>query len=328
MSQPKHILITGGAGYIGTVLVDLLLKQNLTVTVIDSLLHGDNGLRSFKNNDRFHFVSGDIRNRNDLDKAFKDVEAVVHLAAIVGEPSCNKDPKLTVEVNKIGSELLCEYALQNGVNRFVFVSTCSNYGVMTDTAKLVDETAELNPISIYAETKVGFENHLFNIREENFEPVVLRFSTAYGLSFRPRFDLTVNEFTRELLMNRKLEIYGEQFWRPYCHTVDLAKACLLAVTAEKDAVCHQAFNVGDSNENYQKQMIVEEILKQLPDRKHLVEFVKRNNDPRNYRVSFEKINSRLGFEISKTVPQGIDELIKAIESGAIENADSSLYCNV
>ncbi|RKX26083.1 MAG: hypothetical protein DRP47_08730 [Candidatus Zixiibacteriota bacterium] len=219
-------------------------------------------------------------------------------------------------------------ALESGVKRFIFASTCSNYGRMPDPNGFVDEQSELRPVSLYAELKVGFEKTLLELEYPGFTPVVLRFATAYGLSARPRFDLTVNEFTRDLYLNRKLEIYGEQFWRPYCYTYDLALACLLALKADSGIVAGEAFNVGSTNQNFRKKDLVRMILNELPDRENLVSFVSRDEDPRDYRVNCDKIQTTLGFEPTFNVSKGISEIIMAIKTGLVSNPDNPRYRNV
>jgi nucleoside-diphosphate-sugar epimerase len=213
-----------------------------------------------------------------------------------------------------------------GLKRFVFASTCSNYGKMEDPESFVDEQSVLSPVSLYAETKVAVEQYLLAQPRHNLcKPTSLRFSTVYGLSSRPRFDLTVNEFTKELALGRELVVFGEQFWRPYCHVVDLCRSVLAVLEAEEDKVAFDVFNVGDTAENYQKQMIVDEILKQLPGSR--IRYVSRNEDPRDYRVSFEKIKERLGFRISRSVPDGIRQIIQVVRDGFIPNPDADEYRN-
>lgn len=324
--EKKNILITGGAGYIGSVLVNLLLSQKYKITVLDKLLHGFNPLSKF-DSENLNFVKGDIRDQVVVEKIMKNQDAVIHLAAIVGEPACNKNRELTRSTNKIGSEIILQAALKNKIEKFIFVSTCSNYGVMENSAGSVDENSPLKPISIYSETKVEFENLLLNKKVENFYPVVLRLATAYGVSTRMRFDLTVNEFTKELYLGRELEIYGEQFWRPYCHIKDIARACLKALKSD-NAIAYQAFNVGDTHENFQKKEIVNKILKQLPAKENLIKYVEKNDDPRNYKVSFDKIKNILNFVPDSNVDDGISEVIKSLTSKCIDDPDAPKYRNI
>jgi nucleoside-diphosphate-sugar epimerase len=264
----------------------------------------------------------------DLQEALKGVERVVHLAAIVGDPACAQKPELSCEVNTVGSGNVCELAVASGVKRFVFASTCSNYGRMDSGDSLVDETSPLKPVSLYAEQKVALEKHLLAQSSERFHPVILRFATAYGLSSRLRFDLTVNEFTRDLTLKRRLEIYGRQFWRPYAHATDLAAACVSALEADTDTVSGQAFNVGDTLENYQKETLVQMIVRELGEGHDDVVFVHKDEDPRDYRVDFAKIQQTLGFNLTRRVTDGIREIANAIRTGIIVDPDDKLYRNV
>ena len=157
-------------------------------------------------------------------------------------------------------------------------------------------------------------------------PTSLRFSTVYGLSPRPRFDLTVNEFTRELVLGEELVVFGEQFWRPYCHVRDLARSALAVLDAPREAVAFDVFNVGSSDENYRKQRIVELILEQVPGGR--VRYVHKEEDPRDYRVSFEKIRRQLGFRITRTVPDGIREIKRVLELGFLPDPYAPKYANV
>jgi len=323
----KKVLVTGGAGYIGSVLVKLLLEQGYYVRVLDNLSFGGEAIVELLNKSNFDFVKGDIRNKEDLKNAMLGIDYVAHLAAIVGDPACAIDPELTKDINLTGAKLTYQVANEMGIKKFVFASTCSNYGKMKDANAFVDEESELSPVSLYAETKVGFEQYLLSQNKDNTaKPTCLRFSTVYGLSPRVRFDLTVNEFTKELALNRELVIFGEQFWRPYCHVVDLSRSVIAVFDADVNKVAFNVYNVGDTSENYQKQMIVNEIKKQLPDAK--IKYVKKDEDPRDYRVSFKKIENDLGFKITKKVPDGIAQIIQAVKDGFINNPDDSKYKNI
>jgi nucleoside-diphosphate-sugar epimerase len=190
----------------------------------------------------------------------------------------------------------------------------------------VRESSPLNPVSLYAELKVKFENYLLNSKtRSDFFPTSLRFATVYGLSPRMRFDLTVNEFIRDAAMGKELVIFGEQFWRPYTHVDDLARACILIMESDPQKIDHKVFGVGDTKENYTKKMIAEEILKILPNAK--ISYVRKNEDPRDYRVNFDLIKSELGYCITKTVPDGLTELYHVIREGIIIDTLNAKYCN-
>lgn len=325
----KTILVTGGAGYVGSNLVGTLLNQSYRVVVVDSLLFGAESLLSVWRHPNFTFYKKDVTDRAGLERVFRahNLDAVVHLAAIVGDPACAKAPARARSVNLDGSKNVLELSMRSGVGRFVFASTCSNYGKMVDSNSLVDETSALKPVSLYAELKVAVEQLILEEipRNNGFCPTVLRFATVYGVSPRMRFDLTVNEFTKELALGRTLEVFGEQFWRPYCHVADFARAITLVLAADAEKVAYAVYNVGDTRENYQKQMIVDEIRTVIPTAS--VNYVHRDEDSRDYRVSFAKIERELGFSISKCVPDGIREVKELLDLGVFTNPDDSKYRN-
>ncbi|MGO9373410.1 MAG: NAD-dependent epimerase/dehydratase family protein [Syntrophobacteraceae bacterium] len=327
MFKSKTVLVTGGAGYIGSVLVRQLLAEGYRVRVLDILAAGGEALLEVATNPRFEFLKGDVRDASAVADALKGCWGVAHLAGIVGDPACRMQPELTRSVNITASEQLYDLAEKSGCERFVFSSTCSNYGRMTDPDSFVDESSELAPVSLYAETKVHFEGYLLGQHRSNrCLPTCLRFSTVYGFSPRVRFDLTVNEFTRELSLGRELAVFGEQFWRPYCHVEDLAASVCLVLRSSREETAFEVFNVGDTSENYTKKMIVEEILTQIPTGR--IQWVQKKEDPRDYRVNFDKIKGRLGFQISRRVPDGIAEIHRVICSGLIANPDDKRYSNV
>jgi len=322
-----RVLVTGAAGYIGSVLVRQLLAGGHEVIGVDSLMFGGESLIGVYNDPGFFFYKADIRDLGQMTKILEQAEAVVHLAAIVGDPACAKQPELAKSTNWEGSKGLLEAAQkQENIKRFIFASTCSNYGKMQGDG-YIDEESPLNPISLYAELKVKFEQLLLSqAHRSSLTTTALRFATVYGLSPRIRFDLTVNEFTRDVALGRELLIFGEQFWRPYCHVEDLARACVTVLEARPEAVNGKVFNVGDTKENYQKKMLAEELQKLVPDM--VVKYVPKDEDPRDYRVSFAKINSELGFKITKTVPDGMREIIRILSDGIISDPDSPKYKNI
>ncbi|MCA9408458.1 MAG: NAD-dependent epimerase/dehydratase family protein [Candidatus Omnitrophica bacterium] len=326
----KHILITGGAGYIGSTLTGYLLNHQFKVTVVDNLSFGGESLLAYWNHPHFSFINADLTQPQALKRLFENskYDYIVHLAAIVGDPACAQQPELARKVNGEASVNLFELARKNKVERFVFASTCSNYGKMADRNKLIDENSPLAPVSLYAELKVQFEKYMLqdSKKTDGFSPTALRFATVYGPSPRMRFDLTVNEFTRELVLGRELEVFGEQFWRPYCHVYDFSRAIHRVLSVEQKKVAYNVFNVGDTQENYQKQMIVNEIKKFIPDAK--VKYVQKNEDPRDYKVSFAKINNELEFKISQRVPDGIKQIKYLIEQKLILNPDDPKYSNI
>ena len=328
-AEKNIVLVTGGAGYGGSIRVRLLIQNGYRVVCLDNLRYGGRSLIEVWDNQAFEFSKTDITDYEAVDQILEkyDYLAVIHLAAIVGDPACKLEPQLAVRTNRDASVHLLEKAVQLEIPRFIFASTCSNYGKMVDSAGMLDETAPLAPISLYAALKVEFESQLLHRdgKVDRFCPTALRFATVFGLSPRMRFDLTVNEFTKELALGRELIVFGEQFWRPYCHVSDYARAILIVLNARQDQVAYAVFNVGDTSQNYTKKMIVEELLRQIPDGK--VRFVHKDEDPRDYRVNFQKIKHSLGFNISKTVPEGIQGILTCIRAGLIENPDDQRYYN-
>ncbi|HRE63367.1 MAG TPA: NAD(P)-dependent oxidoreductase, partial [Ferruginibacter sp.] len=321
------VLVTGGAGYIGSVLVRQLLNKGYTVRAFDSLKFGGEALYDVMLHPNFEFIKGDIRNADEVAKALDGMDAVAHLAAIVGDPACKKFSDEAHQTNWDGSVALFEAAEKAGLKRFVFASTCSNYGKMPNPDSFVTETSELRPVSLYAELKVKFEKYLLEERKDTaICSTALRFSTVYGFSPRIRFDLTVNEFTRNATIKGEQEIWGAQFWRPYCHVDDLARAVVLVLESDEAKVRANVFNVGSTEENYNKGMIIEEVCKVVPNTK--VNFVEMNEDPRDYRVNFDKIKNELGYTITKKVPEGVEEIYTLLKTGIVTDAYGEKFRNI
>jgi nucleoside-diphosphate-sugar epimerase len=321
-----NVLVTGGAGYIGSTLTQFLLEKGHSVRVLDVLLHGGQSLLSVWNNPLFEFVHADIRDRRTLRQSLSGIDAVVHLAAIVGDPACARQPEEAKEINLDGSMSLLEECRRSEVSRLIFASTCSNYGKMPDADGLVDETSRLAPVSLYAETKVRFEEELLsNGALDRLCCTPLRFATVYGVSSRMRFDLTVNEFTMDMLTKKHLVVFGEQFWRPYVHVRDAARAIELVLGSPPPAVESQVFNVGSTDQNFRKLDLVDMIRRHVPE--GTVQYVRKQEDPRDYRVCFNKIRRQLNFSITRTVEDGITEVARLVRSGLVRSLDDPSYRN-
>jgi nucleoside-diphosphate-sugar epimerase len=314
-----QVTVTGGAGYIGATTTRALLAAGHAVTVLDSLLHGQTGVAAGLAAAGARLVGGDVRDPAVRSDALAGADALVHLAAIVGDPACAQDPELAQAVNVDATR---ELVSEVDVERIVFASTCSNYGRMADPLVPVDETAPLAPVSLYAEQKVTVERELLALPHAT----CLRFATIYGVAERMRFDLTVNEFTRELWNRRTLEVYGEQFWRPYVHVGDAARAIALVLDAPREQVAGRVFNVGHSDENYRKLDLVELLRRRLPQAD--VRFVHRDEDPRDYRVSFARIQGELGFDPVMRVPDGMDEVMRGLDERRFGDPYDGRFSNI
>ena len=320
-----RVCVTGGAGYVGAVAVDELLGAGHDVTVLDSLAHGQRPVAEALAARGVRVVTGDVRDAGARQAALGGAEAVVHLAAIVGDPACAHEPALSQAVNVDAARALVSDIAGLPVRRLVFASTCSNYGRTADPAVPVDETAPLRPVSLYAEQKVTVERELLDRRDGALTVTCLRLATVYGVGPRMRFDLTVNEFTRDLWAGQRLDVYGERFWRPYVHVRDAARAIRRVLDAAPDHVAGRVYNVGRSDENYRKLDLVEVITGRLG--RGEVRYVHRDEDPRDYRVSFERIRGHLGFVPDMCLPDGVEELVAALERRRFGDPFSARYAN-
>ena len=318
--KERNVLIIGGAGYIGSVLARKLLSEGYKVRVLDNLLYGNGSSISDLMEERsFSFIFGDFGNNDILEKSLNNITDVVLLAALVGDPICKKYPDLARKTNLEYPINLLKKLKGKNIKKFIFTSTCSNYGLRADDS-LANEESELNPQSLYAETKVEFEKYILdNIKDFDFSPAILRLSTAFGMSNRMRFDLTISEFTKDLAMGKELIVYDENTWRPYCNVSDISNAIIKVIEATKEKVSGQVFNIGSEDNNYTKKMILEIIEKHLENTK--IEYKVGGFDPRNYRVSFDKVNEVLDFATSYTAEDSILQIINAIENKLFDDIE-------
>ncbi|MCK6583494.1 MAG: NAD(P)-dependent oxidoreductase [Anaerolineales bacterium] len=327
----RHILITGGAGYIGSLLTSELLRLNYRVTVLDSLLFGGESLVPFLHHPNFHFVKADVTEPRAIKDAVKDgwqkPDALIHLAAIVGFPACQAVGKQVAwKYNVEATKMVFEQAADLGVERFVFASTYSNYGI-SDNGKPVTEESPLNPQSLYAETKITAEEYLLAQKDAPTAPLLFRFATLYGISPRTRFDLIVNQFVLEAFTKRELIIYQRGYSRSFVHIRDAARGVIMGLEAEQSKIRGQVFNLGTDNGNYSKDDIVRLILKRMPET--IVEYkdLTFGGDMRDITVSFAKIKRVLGFETTLDVDDGIREVLFALKTGIIPNPTDARYRN-
>ena len=318
----ERVCVVGGAGYVGSAIVPMLLEQGFKVRVLDAFLFGQHSLDAVKDNPNCEIVQGDVRNIERVVEAFKGCQAVIHLAAIVGDPACEEARPLAVEINRAATRMLIEVAKGFGVRRFLFASTCSVYGA---SDFLVDEHTNPNPISTYARTKVDSEHLLLESCDGRFQATILRLGTLFGLSPRPRFDLVVNLLTARAATSGEITIYNGDQWRPFLHVTDAARAFVQCLKADASMVAGEIFNVGDYELNLRLREVSERISALIPTVK--VNHVD-NSDKRNYRASCDKIARRLGFRCEKTLEFGVEEIYQAILNGSIGDYSSEQFNNV
>ena len=326
MPKPKgairHVLLLGGAGYLGSVLTRQLLEVGYHVRVLDNLLFGDMGLVDPPGQDRLEVRRVDVRDLQAVSDALEGMDAAILLAALVGASACDRDPRETVDINLVATLAVAHAARAHGLSRFLYASTDSAYGIQEGT---MVEGSPLNPISLYAKLKAEAEEEILRLRRPGFAPCVLRMATLYGYSPRMRFDLVLNVLVRNATVHNKVTIYGGAQWRPFVHVADVAAAYRLALEAPAAVVDGQIFNVGSNEQNYRIGELGDLIRKVFP---HVeVETVPQTPDLRDYHVCFDKIDDALGYRVRYAVEDGIREMRDAITSGRIADPFDRRYVN-
>lgn len=307
----NRILITGGAGYIGSVLVKKLLDKGYAVTVLDRFMFGGETLLPYIHNKNLSILPGDVRDTELVKKTLDNIHAVIHLAALVGEPACKENPVVTKQINLEATKNFASLAREAGIERFIFSSTCSNYGV-SDPNEEATEDSELHPLSLYAETKIESERFLLSQNTENFHTTILRLATIFGLSPRMRFNLLIGEMAREAATDGIIEIRNENAWRPFLHTEDVADAILVILNADKKKVAGEIYNV--VSENVQKKQLAELAKKANPKMKVVVSETEKD-DLRDYRVSADRFKKTFSWSPKFTVAEGFNEIFDAVRKG-------------
>jgi len=322
--NPYSVLITGGAGYIGSHLTRMYLEEGFAVTILDNFTYGSKGIDDIKNHKNLNVINGDIANIRDVTSAVKGVNNVVALAAIVGDPACSLDAEETLNLNYESTKLLVEACDFYGIERLIFASSCSVYGDSGD--RILNELSPVNPLSLYSRTRVFSEDYLFN-NCRNVIPVILRLATVFGYSQRLRYDLVINTLTAHGLINGKITITGGSQWRPFIHCIDAARAFYLASTIEKNVVGKQIFNVGSDNLNFTINQIADIIAEVIGDvviekNDHLI-------DKRNYRVSFNKIKEIFNYNPKYDIKNGVIELIRNMQLDKnLQDISNPIFSNV
>jgi nucleoside-diphosphate-sugar epimerase len=321
-SDGRHILVIGGAGYIGSQLCTNLLRDGYRVRVLDNLTYGDRAIRPLLDNPLLELQHADMRHLENLAVAFRGIDAVVHLGAIVGDPACALDNETTVEINLLATRMVRDLCQGNGLRRLIFASTCSVYGAGTGVS---DESSELHPVSLYACTKIDSEACLLE-SDGPCGQVIFRLATVFGLSPRPRFDLVVNLLSAQANFRKKFTIYNPTQWRPLVHVADVCRALQLGLEAEDRAVRNEIFNLGDDAMNFTLGQIGEMVCRHFPEAR--MECVEKTADHRDYRVNFSKIRRTLGFQCRHDLESGVRELQLAFASGQISNYEDPFFYNL
>jgi nucleoside-diphosphate-sugar epimerase len=331
MNAKDHILVTGGAGYIGSLLTAELLRNGYRVSVLDKLIFGGESLLGYMAHPDFYFARADVTEarslHNFLPREWPRPEAVVHLAAIVGFPACQAIGKQAAwSYNVDATRQVFEQAISLDVPRFIFASTYSNYG-LSQNGQPVNEGSALNPQSLYAETKIAAEEYLLSQKDSSTAALIFRLATLYGISPRTRFDLIVNQFVLDAFTKRELIIYQRGYSRSFVHVRDVVCGILLGLQAPVEKIRGQVFNLGIEDGNYTKDEIVALVIKRLPETVVRYKDLTFGGDMRDIRVSFEKIQRELGFKAGMTVDDGVREVVHALRTGLIRNPTDEHYRN-
>ena len=319
----QQVLILGGAGYLGSVLTEVLLKNGHKAHVFDALSFGGDSLNQFHSHPNFRLTQGDIRHIDEVTACIEGADAVILLASLVGEPACDRDPKETVDINYLATKTVAEACRYYQVPRFIFASTDSAYGIQEG---IMYEDSPMKPISLYGRLKVAAEREIMGLADESFQPTILRMATIYGLSHRMRFDLVVNTLALNAVVNEKITIYGGVQWRPLVHVADAAKAYFKCLEAPLSVVGNQVFNVGSNEQNYQIGHIGDMIRTVFTEIE--VETIPQSPDLRDYHVSFDKITEALDYHVDHSVVDGIQEIRRVLTDGSISDPKDGRYYNV
>ncbi len=323
----EKVLVIGGAGFLGTVLVDKLLESGYPVRILDSFIYGKKSVKKFTADDRVEIIEGDIRNIETVNHSMDNIGCVIHLAAVVGDPAGAKRPEQTVETNYLASQMIASACKMKGIKRFLYASTCSVYGVGKD---VLDENAPLNPVSLYAKTKISSEKSIMQLVDNTFAPTIMRMSTLYGYSHRMRFDLVVNTMTMTAFSDKHIKVFGGNQWRPLLHVKDAADSYIKVLESDIDFVRGKIYNVGSEIQNYRIQQVADmtvEAINELTGKEIPVKTETTNVDARDYRVSFKKIQDELGFKVGNTINGAVKEIYSALDSGVIKDPKQKVYYN-
>ena len=324
--KARRVLVTGGAGYVGSMLVPNLLKRGYNITVLDTFwfwksIKQFEKLFGVSNHPNLRIIKGDLRNKYDIRKSLKNVDSVIHLACISNDPSSELDPKFTHSVNYHGSINLIDLSKKIGVKRFIYASTSSVYGIKKE--KNVTEDLDLEPITQYSRLKVEIEHYLMHRLEGKFKGVIIRPSTICGYSPRQRLDVVVNILTNLAINNGKITVFGGGQLRPNIHIKDMVRLYQLLLEVPIDKINKKIYNAGYEN---LKVLEIANLVREVVGNVDIE--IKETDDPRSYHICSDKIKNELGFKAKHTVEEAIIELKNAFANGVINNVDDDFYYNI
>ena len=317
----KKILLIGGGGYLGSILTRKLLMNGFSVRIFDLFIYGKSHVNKIKD-DNLEIIHGDIRNIESISSALVDVDSVILLAAVVGDPASLARPLQTIQTNYLATQVIVSACKFEQINRFIYASTCSVYGFSNN---LLDEESPMNPVSLYARTKISSENTIKNLVNGNFAPTILRMSTLYGYSPRMRFDLVVNTMTMKAFLDKEILVFGGDQWRPILKVDDAADAYIKVLDSDINLIKGKIYNVGSEFQNFRIKDIAKIVSKSTNGTK--IKTLKSNVDIRDYKVSFEKIKKELSFSPELNLEESIHDIYNKLENKTLKNPKDKKYYN-
>jgi nucleoside-diphosphate-sugar epimerase len=312
-----NILVTGGAGYVGSVLIPSLIEDGHNIKCLDRFFFGDEYLSSKKFENKLELIQDDIRWFNP--KILNNVDLVMDLAALSNDPVGALEPEKTYQINHLGRARVAKLCKEMGVKQYILASSASVYGQQNDT---VDENSKVNPITDYSKANRKAEEDVLKLNNDNFCVTVLRFSSVYGSSPRMRFDISVNSMILELFKNHKIIVRGKNNSRPFIHIKDAVRAYQTVISSSKNTISGQIFNVGSDDQNFKMGKIAENIIKAIGQKCDLE--LGDTNDHRSYITSFKKINNVLGFVPSYSIQDGAHEIYNALSSNQLDSSNKTI----
>lgn len=307
-----RVLITGGAGYLGSILSKKLCEKGYDVRIIDAFWYGKESINDLINFENFEIVEADVRDLTKTVRAMKDVDAVIHLASIVGMPASSIEPRTSEEINYLATKNIAELCMLHNIGTYIFASTCSIYG--SDSNSLLTEKSKASPLDFYAKQKWVSERAIGWL---NMAPTILRFGTMFGLSPRMRFDLVINLFLVQALSKKKITVNGGGQFRPFIHIQDAAESLIFSLEHDLTGTYNVVF------ENYSVKQVAEQIKKLTGCE---IDISSENEDKRNYKVSGAKIK-QMGFEPTRNIEFAYNEIKKAVDSGLFKDYEDHKYSN-